>query len=152
MQQAVKAAAPWHLWVVGIVSLLWNGFGGYDYIMSQTGNLAYLSQMEGSMGVTAKEAIAYFESFPLWVEFGWGLGVWGSIAGSILLLFRSRFALHAFVASLIGLLAAMPWQFANPLPGMTDSPVMAIMTVVITVIILFLAWYSRAMMRRGVLR
>ena len=25
---------PWHLWVVGVVSLLWNGFGGYDFIMS----------------------------------------------------------------------------------------------------------------------
>ena len=27
---------PWHLWLVGVVSLLWNGFGGYDFIMSTT--------------------------------------------------------------------------------------------------------------------
>lgn len=151
MEQAAKVGTPWHLWVVGVVSLLWNAFGGYDYIMSQTGNLAYLSQMEETMGVSAEQAVAYFETFPIWVDFCWALGVWGSIAGSVLLLMRSRFAFHAFALSLLGLLGAMPWQYSNPLPGMTDSTMMSVTTVVISVIILLLAWYSRAMTRRGVL-
>ena len=34
MQQAVSARAPAHLWIVGILSLLWNAFGCYDYLMT----------------------------------------------------------------------------------------------------------------------
>src|SRR5690606_28460329 len=36
---------PTHLWVVGILSLLWNGFGAYDYTMSHVGGLAYFETM-----------------------------------------------------------------------------------------------------------
>ena len=36
---------PWHLWVFGVVSLLWNFGGAYDYVMVRTGNQAYLDQM-----------------------------------------------------------------------------------------------------------
>ena len=35
-------ATPWHLWVVGVLSLLWNAYGGYDYWMSHTDPAAYL--------------------------------------------------------------------------------------------------------------
>ena len=35
MQQAVAARTPAHLWIVGILSLLWNGFGAYDYLMTR---------------------------------------------------------------------------------------------------------------------
>ena len=34
MQQAVSARAPAHLWIVGILALLWNCFGCYDYLMT----------------------------------------------------------------------------------------------------------------------
>jgi hypothetical protein len=34
-----------HLWVVGVLSLLWNGFGAYDYIMSHVGGLDYFRGM-----------------------------------------------------------------------------------------------------------
>jgi hypothetical protein len=35
MATAAPTKTPWHLWVVGILSLLWNAFGGYDYTMTQ---------------------------------------------------------------------------------------------------------------------
>jgi len=31
---------PKHLWVVGVVSLLWNAVGAFDYFMSKTRNEA----------------------------------------------------------------------------------------------------------------
>ena len=37
MDQALKA--PIHLWIVGILSLLWNSFGGYNYTMTRTRNM-----------------------------------------------------------------------------------------------------------------
>ncbi len=40
MEQAIKT--PWHLWVVGIATLLFNAIGCYSYTMTQTGSLADL--------------------------------------------------------------------------------------------------------------
>ena len=94
----MTTATPWHLWAVGMLALLWNGFGGYDYVMTQTNNAAYLAQF-------TPEQRAYFDSFPMWMEAIWAIGVWGGVLGSVLLLMRSKWAFHAFVASLIGFAA-----------------------------------------------
>ena len=40
----MTTSTPWHLWAVGVVALLWNGYGGYDYVMTQTDNAAYMAQ------------------------------------------------------------------------------------------------------------
>ncbi len=149
---ATRASAPWHLWVVGVLSLLWNAFGGYDYIMSQTRNLAYMRAMTEPYGFDAQVAVGYFDSFPIWADTAWAIGVWGSVLGSLLLLGRSRYAFHAFLASLMGLLATMAYQLANPMPGLTDSGLAVGMSVLIAVVIVLLAWYVRAMTRYGVLR
>ena len=36
--------APVHLWIVGGLSLLWNAFGAFDYLMTQLQVEAYMSQ------------------------------------------------------------------------------------------------------------
>ena len=46
-----KLKAPWHLWVVGIIAVLFNGFGAFDYVMSMTQGVGYLS----SMGMTPEQ-------------------------------------------------------------------------------------------------
>ena len=90
------APAPRHLWIVGVLSLLWNAFGAMDYVLTNTNNEAYLSQF-------TPEQLAYFIDFPAWTTAAWALGVWGALAGSVLLLMRSRFAVHAFGVSLAGM-------------------------------------------------
>ena len=94
MTEAVKT--PWHIWAVGVISLLWNAVGAFDYTMTKLKNADYMAAF------TADQQ-AYFYSFPLWANIGWALGVWGSILGSILILMRSRHAVTAFLISLIGL-------------------------------------------------
>lgn len=147
-----RAEAPWHLWAVGIVSLLWNGFGAYDYTMTQLRDREYIASMVEPMGFDVDTAMAYWDGFPVWADFFWALGVWGSVAGSVLLLLRSRFAFHAFVASLIGLIGGMGYQLANPMPGLTDTAIPMVFTAVILAVILALIWYSRRMTAQGVLR
>ena len=102
-------------------------------------------------GVTVDAAIEYMNAMPLWANIGWGLGVWGAVAGSVLLLMRKRHAFHAFAASLIGLVLGMLHQWTNPMPGMTDTTTPMIFTLVIFAITLFLLWYSRRMTASGVL-
>src|SRR3546814_11846022 len=81
MTEVVKT--PWHLWAVGIVSLLWNAFGAFDYVMTKLRNPEY-------MAAFTHEQQSFFYSFQLWANVGWALGVWGSVLGSVLLLARSR--------------------------------------------------------------
>lgn len=61
MTEAVKT--PWHLWAVGIISLLWNAFGAMDYTMTKMGNAEYLAAF-------TPEQRAYFASFPIWANIG----------------------------------------------------------------------------------
>ena len=76
MQQAVSARAPAHLWIVGILSLLWTSFGAYDYTMSNMRSAAYL----GKMGDPAV-ILAWMDSMPLYAKVGWALGVWAAVLG-----------------------------------------------------------------------
>ncbi len=144
--------APWHLWAVGVVSLLWNAFGANDYLQSQLGNRDYLGGMSESMGVTADEMIVYIDSFPAWVVAFWALGVWGALIGSVLLLLRSRYAVWAFAVSLLGLAGSTIYQLATPQPDWTGGGMATIMNIVIWSIATFLLIYAVSMKNKGVLR
>lgn len=128
---------PWHLWVVGVVSLIWNLFGCYDYVMSKLRPDSYL----GSMG---PDVVAYMRAFPAWLTAFWALGVWGSLAGSVLLLRRSRHAVIAFALSLIGLAVSQGYQIAMaPAPGMNGAAMQTVTVVIWTALLLFLVYAQR---------
>jgi len=110
MQIAVTARTPVHLWIVGILSLLWNCFGAYDYTMSHMRNLDYL----GAMGGDPNVMLAYMDSMQMYAKVGWGLGVWFALLGSVLLLMRSRYALWAFAISLVGMALSFGGQYVGP--------------------------------------
>ena len=149
MDASVRRPAPTHLWVVGVLSLLWNAFGAYDYIMTRLRDADYL----GSMGIDANVMLAYFDSMPIWAEFGWGLGVWGSVLGSVLLLMRSRYAVHAFIASLVGMAISFGWSFTNAdTPAEMKQGMMQYMPLVIVAVGLAQLWYASRQSKAGVLR
>ncbi|TRD10677.1 hypothetical protein FGU71_01540 [Erythrobacter insulae] len=142
MEQIGREKTPWHLWVVGILTLLWNSVGGFSYTMTQLGKLH-------DLGMSQSE-IAYFESHPAWANAFWALGVWGAIAASILLLLRSRFAVHAVIIAVIGLLGSNVYQYAmSDIPETLRSPAL---TVMIWVTTLFMLFYASRMTRAGVLK
>lgn len=142
--------APWHLWVVGAVSLLWNCFGALHYTMSQLRHPAYLKAVTKDMGISPEQMAAFIDSFPLWMHAFWALAVWGALIGSILLLARSRFAVWAFGLSLAGLAVTQLYQAMTPAPAWAEQA--AIMTLAIWIIAIGLLVYAVAMRRRGVLR
>jgi hypothetical protein len=147
MTDTAVGQTPKHIWIVGVLSLLWNSFGGYDYVMTQTRNADYLAMF-------TPEQRAYFENFPAVMEFFWALGVWGAVAGSILLLLRSRHAVTAFAVSLLGLAVSTVWQFG--FSGADLAKIMGggamIMNVVIWVGALFFLWYAYKQRSAGTLR
>lgn len=143
-----RARVPWHLWVIGLVSLLWNCYGAYDYVMTETGDVAYFE----SMGFGAEE-LAYMERFPTWAVAVWAIGVWGSLLGSILLLLRSRHAATAFLVSLIGAAVSFAYQLSlDDKPASMAGGMAAVMPIVILIAIVAQWYYARRMTAQGVLR
>ena len=144
---SARSRTPAHLWIIGILATLWNAFGCYDYVMTQSKNMAYLEQMGGP------DMIEYFTSYPSWAVAVWAVGVWGALLGSVLLLARSRWAVAAFGASLAALIVMAVYQFGitNMPPGMM-TPMMWAMTAVIWIVAIALLVYARVMSARGVLR
>jgi hypothetical protein len=151
MATTVQTRTPVHLWIVGIVSLLWNAFGAYDYLMTRTKGAPYIDSM---MHTDQGSAImAYIDSFPIWVSAAWGCGVWGGVAGSILLLMRSRHAVAAFAVSTIGAIFGLGWQILNPsgIAEMSET-VNKVIPYVIIAVALGLFLYARALQQKGMLR
>jgi len=151
MQQAVEARTPAHLWIVGVLSLLWNAIGCYDYLMTRMRDTDYLAKMMPDVDPNAM--LAWVDAFPIWAQAGWALGVWGGLLGAVLLLVRSRWAVLAFGLSLLGALLGLGYQIAMapPLPG-AEGAMMEAMPYVIIVIALVLFLYARAMAAKGVIR
>ena len=137
---------PIHLWIVGGLSALWNAFGCLNYLMTQTRNPDFLAAF-------TPEQRAYFENFPPAMEAAWAFGVWGAIAGSLLLLVRSRHAVAALAVSLAGLAISTFYQYvlASP-PPVGEDAWMAYMPIVIWAIAIALLVYALRMRRRRVLR
>ena len=146
MHQAVSARTPAHLWIVGALSLLWNCFGCYDYLMTNLRNQAYLSQFTA-------DQLAYFDSLPAWLTAFWALGVWGGLAGSILLLMRSRHAVLVYGLSLVGAVVGLGYQmFMTAMPASMKEGMMGMMPWVIILIAAFLLWYAWTAEKKGLLR
>ena len=141
----VGRSPPWHFWVIAVVSLMWNSFGGFDYTMSHVQGVAYYRQM----GMTEAQ-IAYMGAYPVWMHGVWAIGVWGSVLGSILLLLRKRWAFLSFVLSTLGAAGALAYT-ALVDDGATIMGGLA-MPAVIVIICLFFVWYAKAMTKRGILR
>jgi len=144
---ATGRAVPVSFWVIAGLSLLWNAFGGYDYVMTRLKNEAYLSHIGNP-----QDLIAWVDGMPLVAQIGWPIGVWFSVLGSVLLLMRSRHAVTAFAVSLVGAVISMGMSYDSPMPASLDTPMNNAITLIILVIIVFLWWFSRRSRASGILR
>lgn len=151
MATTAPHATPKHLWVVGGLSLVWNAFGCFDYFMTRTKGAEWIRTAMSD--VDADGYMAYINNFPIWASIGWGLGVWGALAGSVLLLMRHRWAVPAFIISLIGAILGMGYQVINPTDVTGMDPTMnAVMPWIIIGVAALLAWYAWRQRANGVLR
>lgn len=145
MNDGTRLGTPAHLWIVAILGTLWNGLVGFDFAMTVTANPAYLAQYE-------LDVAAYFMKLPTWFVAFWALAVWGGLAGSLLLLARSKHAVTMFALSLVGLFGTTFYQFIlSPPPAdlTTTSRLLIMLLVWAVAVALFL--YARDMQRRRVL-
>ena len=134
---------PIHLWIVGVLSLLWNAGGAFDYSATQL-------QLESYMSNFTPEQLEYFYGFPAWMDAAWAIGVWGSLLGSLALLLKKAWAKWLFGAAIVGLAVSTVYNATSGgFAIMGDAG--AIFTAVIWIIAFFLFFYASTMARRGVL-
>lgn len=137
-----RMPTPVHLWVVGVVTLLFNAMGIISYLTTKLGMLE-------QMGLSP-EQIAFMNAYPAWISAFWALGVWGAFGGSVLLLFRSRWALPAMVVATVGLIGTTLGNYVVlDVPAEMQAP---LLDVAIWVVTLFLLFYCVRMKKAGVLR
>ena len=136
---------PWHLWVIGIVALVWSAMGAMDYVMTQTRNEAYMS------GFTP-EQLTFFYGIPAWAVATWAISVWGGVLGALLLLIRRRYAVWVFLASLIAMVitAFQNYVLSNGIEVIGDAFILGF-TAVIFLAALALFLYARTMQKRKIL-
>jgi hypothetical protein len=142
---------PWHIWLVGLVTLIWHGLGAYDYLMSVTRDAGYLAMLPDAK---RGDMLAYLDAMPVWAITTWAIGVWFAVAGSLLILLRSRFAGSALGIGLLGFVATQVYTYGlAPKSTVTgpDLPTLAL-TAAIGLVLLGTLIYARAQARAHVLR
>jgi hypothetical protein len=138
---------PWHLWLIGVIAVLFNAIGVFDFVMS----MAQGAQYQASAGMTP-EQIAHYQEMPGWMTIVWAIGVFGAFLASILLLMRRKLAFPVFVLSLAAFLISLLYTYVLTDGGAVMGPDMAIASAVIAVLLVVFSAYSRFMTARGVLR
>lgn len=146
MATTAQDRAPAHLWIVGILALLWNGYACYEYLMTNLRDPAFMARIPA-------DQLAFMDSLPSWLTAFWALGVWGGLAGAILLLIRNRYAAWAFALSLAGAVIGLGYQmFVAKMPASMTAGAMAYMPWVVIIVCVALLWYARSEAKKGVLR
>ncbi len=141
-----RAGTPWHLWVIGVIAFLWNGYGAFDFAATMTRFEPYL---EGFLGMNTSQ-IDFFLSFAWWQKMLWLIGTWGGFLGAILLLLRNRLAVWFLGASLAGALASMVQGMSiKDMPEGLDPGPMPFVIISIGALLAVYAWW---LSRRDVLR
>jgi hypothetical protein len=142
-----SAKAPWHLWLVGVIAILFNAIGVFDFVMFRIEGPAYLA----GAGMTPDQ-IAHYQGMPVWMTIVWAVGVFGALLASILLLLRSRRAFLVFAVSLAAFLINLLHSYVLTDGGAIMGRQMAITNVIIAGLLLLFSGYARAMAARHVLR
>jgi hypothetical protein len=141
------ALAPWHLWLVGVLWLVYSAMSCYSHAMTLTENASYFR----ATGVTP-EIAAYFAAVPAWYVVTWTIGAWGGLLAAVGLLVRKSWAVWSFAVSQLAMAANSVWTLVNPDAYEVFGNVGWIWALTTIALCAFLVFYSMAMKRRCILR
>jgi hypothetical protein len=147
MMTELTIRTPWHLWLVGVVAVLFNAIGVFDFVMSMTQGAKYMA----SAGMTPAQ-IAHAQDMPIWMTLDWAVGAWGALIGSALILLRNKLAWPVLAVSLAAFLLSLAYTYVLTDGGQIMGPRMAVTSAVIAGLLALFTAYAGWMTRRGVLR
>tara|TARA_R110002074_G_scaffold349397_1_gene519912 strand:+ start:75630 stop:76127 length:498 start_codon:yes stop_codon:yes gene_type:complete len=132
-------------WIIAVIAVIWNGLGAMAYVAQQS-----ITQEELDMLPEAESAL--YNDIPVWATSAFAIAVWAGLLGSLLLIFRKKWAKPVFLVSLVGILVQMVYNLF--LSGAMDvyGPGGMIMPIMVVVIGFFLVWYSHKAIAKGWLK
>ena len=136
-----RPKAPWHLWVVGVLSLLWNASGAWVFVQAQTG---------ATMDMDATE-IAYYAEQPVWAVVLTDITFAAAILAAIALLLRSRWSPTLYLVSIVTILASAAGDIVRGSALLLQSQDWLVLAVVTTGLAVLQWVYALTMRKRGVL-
>ena len=142
-----SSTRPWHLWLVGILAILWNSIGCIDFTMVITRNADYLE----AAGFTPDQ-MDFFYSYPAWAVVIWAAAVWSAWFGGALLLARKSLAVPVYLIGLLAYIAAMIRQYGfTEFSELFPEAHYKIMSAVIFVLAIAQLYYAKKMEKGGAL-
>ena len=134
--------APWHLYLIGTLAVLWNAVGVFDFLATMTQFAPYMERFpEG--------ARQYWETQPAWVFVVWAMSVFSALIGAVMILKRQALAVRVLALSATATIFAMALSYSRPAPDADSTRVFAVCIIVVSLLILNYAFHQ---MKRGILR
>jgi len=142
MNGTSPAKTPWHLWLIGVLSLLWNAAGAWTIMSAQAGD---------PMDMDAHE-IAYYAGQSPWFVAIVDVALIAPILAAVALLLRSRWAVHLFGLSVAAIVVTAAYDIAQGTALLLNDRGWLVLECVTFAIALAQLLYALAMRRRGLLR
>ena len=142
IEQPAPRKAPWHLWVVGTLSLLWNTSGAYTIMSAQSGAIMDMDPPE----------VAYYAAQAPWFVAVTDLVLISAILAAIALLLRSRWAVHLYGLSIAGIIVTSVYDIAAGTALLLQDQGWLILSCVTTGLAIAQLAYAVVMRGRGELR
>lgn len=139
---AVKA--PIWFWAAAAFGLIWNVYGVYQFM----GTFSQTTESLMAAGMTADQAAIYL-ALPAWITVVFAIGVFGGLAGSVLLMLRKAVAVPVLAVSLAGYIALFSGDYAYGIfENIPTQLAILVFVVVVAAALLALAWFTR---KRGII-
>lgn len=139
---AVKA--PIWFWAAAAFGLIWNVYGVYQFM----GTFSQTMESLMAAGMTAEQAAIYL-ALPAWITVVFAIGVFGGLAGSVLLMLRRAVAMPVFTVSLMGYIALFSGDYAYGIfENIPTQLAILAFVVVVAAALLALSWFAR---KRGII-
>lgn len=141
MTTDVSQKPPVWFWVVGVIALLWNLFGLFNFYISTFDQVSILETLN-------QEQRELFEAMPLWATIAFGVATVTGTLASLGLLVRKRLAKPLFVVSLVAMVAQfINWLFIQNAPEV--FPNSYTMPAAVVIVGLLLIFFSNKAIQKG---
>ncbi len=132
-------------WIIGIIALIWNGMGVYNYLIQAF-------KTEASTVNLNAEQIALMDGLPAWMTALFAIAVFSGLLGTIALLVRKKIAAPLFLVSFItATVMQLYWLFGTNVVEVFSEQMPYLMPILVIVFAAFLMWYSKDQKGKGVL-